>query len=96
VTGTIPLVHESVNILDAIYVSVYKKFPFHDKEIIVDKYPLARIYEQWKQQKEMRILQRSQRLQQSQQSQQTQSASEERGSDISQEPTDTIADKGFE
>ena len=89
VTGTIPLVHESINILDAIYVSVHKKFPFQDKEIIVDKYSLARIYEQWKQQKEMRILQRSQ-------SQRSQPASEERGSDISQEPTDTIADKGFE
>jgi hypothetical protein len=80
-----------INILDAIYVSEYKKFPFHDKEIIVDKYPLARIYEAWKQKKELRLLQQTATV-----ATVATVATTDSTADVSQEPIDSLSYKGFE
>ena len=91
-TGTIPLVDDMINILDAIYVSEYKKFPFHDKEIIVDKYPLARIYEAWKQKKELRLLQQTAVTATAV----APAATTDSTADVSQEPIDSLSYKGFE
>jgi hypothetical protein len=33
---------------DSIYISSYGKIPFQTKEFVVDKYPLSRMYDEWK------------------------------------------------
>jgi hypothetical protein len=46
--GTLPLCGPDDNILDHIYISSVVKLPFQDKEVIVNKYPLSKLYEEWK------------------------------------------------
>ena len=36
------------NILDHIYITSVVKYPFQTKEVIIDKYPLSKLYEEWK------------------------------------------------
>jgi hypothetical protein len=49
---TIPLLKKYDNILDAIYISNVVKVPYGNEELILHKYPLSRIYKQWKQEKD--------------------------------------------
>jgi hypothetical protein len=55
IQGYVPLISNTTNPLDAIYVATYVRIPFFDDEYVVDKYPLARLYEHWKQEKILRL-----------------------------------------
>lgn len=46
--GTLPLCGPDDNILDHIFIASVVKLPFQTKEVIVDKYPLSKLYEEWK------------------------------------------------
>jgi len=46
--GTLPLCGPDDNMLDHIFIASVVKLPFQDKEVIVDKYPLSKLYEEWK------------------------------------------------
>lgn len=46
--GFIPLVPPTQNILDAIHIASYVKIPCHEREFVVDQYPLIHLYEEWK------------------------------------------------
>jgi hypothetical protein len=46
--GYLPLCGPDDNILDHIFIASVVKLPFQTKEVIVDKYPLSKLYEEWK------------------------------------------------
>jgi hypothetical protein len=46
--GTLPLCGPDDNILDHIFIASVVKLPFQTKEVIIDKYPLSVLYEEWK------------------------------------------------
>jgi len=49
-TGYVPISNKNTMLHD-IYVASYVKIPCHEKEFVVDKYPLLRLYEEWRQDK---------------------------------------------
>jgi hypothetical protein len=46
--GTLPLCGPDDNILDHIFIASVVKLPFQEKEVVIDKYPLSKLYEEWK------------------------------------------------
>ena len=46
--GMLPLCGPDDNILDHIFIASVVKLPFQTKEVIIDKYPLSKLYEEWK------------------------------------------------
>lgn len=46
--GMFPLCEPDDNLLDKIHIAKVVKLPFQDKEVIIDLYPLSKLYKEWK------------------------------------------------